>query len=69
MSVQKNKAAVNRLHDVIQKRNWSALSELFSPNYILHTTPEVKGPEGVKQMFTTMINAFPDYQEIGRAHV
>jgi predicted ester cyclase len=63
MSTEQNKAAVNRLHEAVQKRTWSVLPELFAPNYIMHSTPEVKGPEGVKQMFAGMIGALPDYNE------
>jgi predicted ester cyclase len=64
MSVEdKNKAAVRRLHEVVIKRDWSVLPELFTPDYVYHGGVEYKGPEGVKQMFTDMIKALPDYNE------
>ena len=63
MSVESNKAAAYRLNEVMNKGNWSVLPELFAPEYVFHTTPEVKGPEGVEQSFTAMRTAFPDYQE------
>jgi predicted ester cyclase len=63
MSIEQNKAAVRKLHEVVSKRDWSVLPELFAANYVNHNYPEPKGPAGVKQMFTAMINAFPDYQE------
>ena len=63
MSVEENKAAVRSLSEVITKRNFSKFSELFTPNYVFHSAPDVKGPEGVTQTFTTLTAAFPDYQE------
>ena len=63
MSVEGNKASVRRLNAAINKGDFSNLSEFFTPNYVFHTTPEVKGPEGVKQMFTMVKTAFPDYHE------
>jgi predicted ester cyclase len=63
MSVEKNKANVRRLNEAINNGNWSVLPELLAPNYVLHSTPEVKGPEGSKQSFISWKNAFPDYHE------
>jgi predicted ester cyclase len=63
MSTEKNKANVRRLNEAVNKGNLSILPELFAPNYVLHTTPEYKGPEGVKQFITAMRTAFPDYRE------
>ena len=63
MSVERNKAAVNRLHEAVQKRDWSVLPELFAPEYVYHAAQEVRGPEGVKQMMSGMATAFPDYNE------
>jgi predicted ester cyclase len=63
MSVESNKAAVRRLGEVVSKGDWSAFSDLFAPNYVFHTTPEMKGPEGVKQYFKMLKTAFPDYTE------
>ncbi len=63
MSTEKNKAAVRRLNELVNKGDFSILPELIAPNYVFHTTPEVKGPEGLKQTFTTLRTAFPDYKE------
>jgi len=63
MSVEQNKANVRRLHELVQKRNWSVLPQLFAPNYVYHGAQEFKGPEGVKQMMSEMTNAMPDYKE------
>ena len=63
MSTEENKASVRRLNEAINKGDFSYLSEFFTPDYVFHTVPEVKGPEGVKQMFTAVKAAFPDYHE------
>jgi predicted ester cyclase len=64
MSVEKNKAVVRRFYEeVIGKKNMAVIPELIAPNYIFHMTPEIKGPEGVKNYFTTTFAALPDYQE------
>jgi len=60
----KNKAAVRRFYEeVINKKNMAVIPELIAPNYVFHMTPEIKGPEGVKNYFTHGFVAFPDYQE------
>ena len=60
----KNKAAVRRFYEeVINKKNFAIIPELIAPNYVFHMTPEIKGPEGVKNYFTTAFAALPDYQE------
>lgn len=63
MSVEQNKTAVRRLHEAVVKRDWSVLPELFATTYVNHNYLEFKGPAGVKQMFTTLTNAFTDYSE------
>ena len=60
----KNKAAVRRFYEeVINKKNFALIPELIAPNYVFHMTPEIKGPEGVKNYFTTGFAAFPDWHE------
>jgi predicted ester cyclase len=64
MSVEDiNVAAVRRLHEAVTKRDFSSLSELFTPDYTMTMNPNLKGPEGVKKMFTDLTAAFPDYSE------
>lgn len=58
-----NKESVRRLNEAVNKGDFSYLSEFFAPNYVFHTTTEVKGPEGIKQEFANMRTAFPDYHE------
>lgn len=60
---KKNKEAVRRLHELTSKRDWTAARELFAPDYVFHSTPEAKGPEGFRQTMSTMAAAFPDYSE------
>jgi predicted ester cyclase len=65
MSKEKNnKAAVRRFYEeVINKKNMAVIPELIAPNYVFHMTPEIKGPEGVKNYFTPVFTAFPDWHE------
>ena len=65
MSVEENKAAVRRLNEAVNKRDFSIFTELFAPNYVGHGfgTEDIKGPEGVEQLFTTLGAALPDYHE------
>jgi steroid delta-isomerase-like uncharacterized protein len=63
MPIEQNKAAVVRLRETVSKGDWSVLSELFTPQYVYHSSQDIKGLEGVKQMFVAMKTAFPDYAE------
>jgi len=64
MSTEENKAAVRRFYEeVVNKKNMAVIPELIAPNYVFHTTPEIKGPEGVKNYFTPAFAAFPDWHE------
>lgn len=61
MSVEKNKAVARRgTEEVSNSGNLAVVDETTASNYVLHTTPEVKGPEGYKQFTTMMRTAFPD---------
>lgn len=64
MSVEANRAAVRRFYEeVMNKKNLAVIPELIAPNYVFHMTPELKGPEGVKNYFTQVFTAFPDWHE------
>lgn len=64
MSVEeKNKKAVYRLNEAVNKGNFSIFPDMFAPNYVYHTNPEIKGVEGFQSLQTMMRNAFPDYHE------
>ncbi len=57
----KNKAAVRRFYEeVVNKKNLALIPELIAPNYVFHMTPELKGPEGVKNYFAMGFAGFPD---------
>jgi steroid delta-isomerase-like uncharacterized protein len=61
MSTEANKTNVRRLNDeVFNKGNLALVDELMAPNYVFHTTPEIKGPEGAKQYIAGFRTAFPD---------
>ena len=44
----------------MNKRNLAITDEFIAPNYIDHTN-QVRGPEGVKQFITQLLNSFPDF--------
>ena len=61
MSVEENKANVRRMNDeVFSQGNLAIVDELVVPDFVLHTTPETKGPEALKQYVAATRNAFPD---------
>jgi len=61
MSTSKNKANARRsTEEVFNSGNLAVVDETTASNYVLHITPEVKGPEGYKQFTTIMRTAFPD---------
>jgi predicted ester cyclase len=63
MSVEQNKATIRRIvEELINQGKWSVLPELVSPNYVVHSDPEVRGPEGFRQMFSSYKENFPDFQ-------
>jgi predicted ester cyclase len=44
--------------------NMAGVPDLFAPNFVFHNgVNDIKGPEGMKQHFTLMRTAFPDYHE------
>jgi len=63
MSVEENKAILRHKHEeeLFNKGNLAVADEIISPDYVYHSVVgEIKGPEGVKQMVTTLRAAFPD---------
>jgi len=64
MSAKENKAVVRRLiEEAYNKGNMAVVDECTSADFVLHTTPEYKGPEGVKQFVTALRTAFPDFHQ------
>jgi steroid delta-isomerase-like uncharacterized protein len=65
MSAEQNKAVVRRFIDeVISGGNVDLIDELVAPDYVYHGPGmEVPGPEGLKQVFTMLRTAFPDWSE------
>ena len=62
MSLEENKAITRRYADEVNKRNLAAMDEIYSANYIAHVAggQEVRGPEGVKELLTTLFSEYPD---------
>lgn len=65
MVTEENKAIVRRfIEEVIGKGHLAAIDDLLTPTYIYHAPGmEVNGPDGLKQIFTMLRNAFPDWYE------
>jgi predicted SnoaL-like aldol condensation-catalyzing enzyme len=61
MSTEQNKAVVRRfIEDVLYNQNVAIADELMAPDYVNHSVPG--GREGIKQFFTMMRSAFPDFK-------
>ena len=55
MSIEEeNKKAVYRLNEAVNKGDFSIFHDLFAPNYVYHTNPEIKGVEGFQTLQTMM---------------
>jgi predicted ester cyclase len=60
---QKNKAIIRRSIDkIFNQGNLALADELYDPHYIFHeaNSPDLHGPEGLKELVTIMRTAFPD---------
>ncbi|HEY1294196.1 MAG TPA: ester cyclase [Chloroflexota bacterium] len=64
MPVDDNKALVRRVLDIINQRNLDAADDVIGSNYVYHSpgAPEVRGPEGFKQLIGMYLSAFPDIE-------
>lgn len=62
MSAEENKAIIRRWVDGLNRKDFTIVDELISEDYVYHVPggPEIKGPQGLKQMFTGTVAAFPD---------
>jgi steroid delta-isomerase-like uncharacterized protein len=70
MSTTQNKALVERMfNEVMNNRNFSAISEIVAPNFVNHSMPmPTHGPEGMKAVVEMFASAFPD-MHIKLSHV
>ena len=62
MSTEENKALTRRIaEEIINLGNLDVADEVYAKDFINYVPPdEIKGPEGIKQYFSQMRNAFPD---------
>lgn len=61
MSTEENKALVRRLYaEVMGKGNMTEADALLSPEYVEHLPVPTPGREGLKQLVTMVLSAFPD---------
>lgn len=57
-----SKAVVRRfIGQAFNAGDLGVIDELVDSNYVLHFTPEVRGPEGMKHLVIMYRTAFPDY--------
>jgi steroid delta-isomerase-like uncharacterized protein len=57
-----NKATVRRfIGQAFNAGDLAVVDALVATDYVLHFTPEVRGPLGMKQFITEYRTAFPDY--------
>jgi predicted ester cyclase len=65
MSTEENKVLVRRFYEEVHNRgNLGAIDEFIDPSFVDHTpvTELAPGIEGVKQVFTMLTSAFPDFR-------
>jgi predicted ester cyclase len=63
MTIEDNKSIVLSLYNARNQRNFAILDQIISPDlmtYVPGNPQPLRGPEGVKQSFITVHNAFPD---------
>jgi steroid delta-isomerase-like uncharacterized protein len=62
VSAEENKAQVRRLLEAINTDNLDNIDELIASDYVYHSpgSPEVRGPDGFRQMISMYKTAFPD---------
>ena len=64
MSAEENKAIARRGYEAINRNNLDALDEVVAPDITDHDPAPGQAPglEGVKQWFSSMHTAFPDFR-------
>ncbi len=65
MSTAENKALYRRYSEALSQRDYARFDELFAPTYVYHAPglPDLPpGPEGLKQLVSGYVAAFPDVQ-------
>jgi steroid delta-isomerase-like uncharacterized protein len=63
MSIEDNKSIVLSLYNARNQRDFAVLDQIISPDlmtYVPGNPQPLRGPEGVKQNFIAVHNAFPD---------
>ena len=65
MSVEENKAIARRfIEEVWHQKNLTVIDEIFATDYVYHMAgmPDIRGPEGFKQMVVMYLTAFTNIQ-------
>jgi steroid delta-isomerase-like uncharacterized protein len=59
-----DKIALHRRYndEVLNQGNLDLVDDLFTPDYVdhAHASPEIHGPQGLRQFVSVLANAFPD---------
>jgi steroid delta-isomerase-like uncharacterized protein len=64
MSAEQNKALIRHYSDLMNQHNLDAAFANLSPDVVANNAPPgpLEGIESIKQFFTMLYNAFPDFQ-------
>lgn len=62
MSVDENKALIRRWIELWNAQNVAGVDDFVAADYVRHdpNVPEIRGPEGEKQLISMALAAFPD---------
>jgi predicted ester cyclase len=62
MSLEENKAIIQRLFEALNEQNLTLLDKLVAPDYVDHTL-KIRGLESLKEYIPVLPKGFPDLRE------
>jgi predicted ester cyclase len=62
ISLKENKTIIRSLYEADNKRDWTILDDLMSPDFF-EATLKLRGPEAYKQFVVAFYKGFPDWDE------
>ncbi len=60
MSEHNKRLVRHAVEDVWNRGNFAVVDELVASDVVIHASSEIHGPEGIKQFFAMLRQAFPD---------
>lgn len=60
MAARESGQLVERIFTAINAQDLGSFSQLLSPNYVNHSFPDARGPEGMQRVMSQFFTAFPD---------